>query len=96
MPNYAVHDGYVVVNVVRADSLEVAERVTGLPVVETYGEPWIGWTLESEGWRRPAPYPSWTWDDSAGGYVAPVTDPGDGSVWDEESLSWIPVVGDVS
>lgn len=87
MPDFAIHDGYTVVNVVVADSAEIAEVVTGLHAFETDGVPWLGWTLESEGWRRPAPFPSWTWDGSD--YVAPVSDPGDGSYWDEGSLSWV-------
>lgn len=87
MPNFAIHDGARVVNVIVADSAEVAESITGMSALETSGEPWIDWTLESEGWRRPSPFPSWTWNGSA--WEAPVTDPQDGSTWDEDTLSWI-------
>jgi hypothetical protein len=89
MPNFAIHDGSRVVNVIVADDVETAESVTGMSAVETEGSPWIGWTMESEGWRRPAPFPSWTWDEQAADYVPPTPDPGDGSSWDEDSLSWI-------
>lgn len=89
MANFAIHDGTRVVNVIVADSQEVAESITGMTALETSGEPWIDWTLEVEGWRRPSPFPSWSWDPGVGDYVAPVPDPGDGSYWDEESLSWI-------
>lgn len=89
MPNFAIHDGSRVVNVIVADDVETAESVTGMSAVETEGSPWIGWTMESEGWRRPTPFPSWTWDAGVGDYVPPTPDPGDGSSWDEDSLSWI-------
>lgn len=87
MPNYAVHDGATVVNVIVADTQAVAEEITGLSAVETTGEPWIDWTMEAEGWRRPSPFPSWSWNGTD--WEAPVPDPQDGSVWDEASLSWI-------
>lgn len=87
MANFAIHDGTTVVNVINADSQEIAEQVTGLTALETSGEPWIDWTLESEGWRRPSPFPSWVWNGSE--WEAPVADPGDGSTWDEATLSWI-------
>lgn len=58
MSNFAIHDGTTVVNVIVADSLEVAEEVTGLSAVETEGEPWIGWTLVDGVWTAPpAPEP---------------------------------------
>ena len=89
MPNFAIHDGATVSNVIVADSQEVAESITGLSAIDVSddGEPWIGWTMESEGWRAPSPYPSWVWGGSA--WEAPVADPGDGSYWDEDTLSWI-------
>jgi hypothetical protein len=91
MPNFAIHDGSRVANVIVAEDQETAESVTGMSAVQTSGEPWIGWTLESEGWRRPSPFPSWIWDESVQDYVAPTPDPDDGSEWDEESQSWQPV-----
>lgn len=53
MANFAIIDGDTVVNVIVADSQEIAEEVTGLSVVETEGEPWIGWTLIDGGWVAP-------------------------------------------
>lgn len=53
MANFAIHDGTRVINVVVADSQEVAESVTGLQAVETSGEPWIDWTLEGGVWTAP-------------------------------------------
>lgn len=87
MPYFAIHDGATVSNVIVADSQLVAESVTGLSAIETTGSPWIGWTMEVDGWRPPPPYPSWSWDGQY--WQAPIPDPLDGSVWDEDSLSWI-------
>lgn len=91
MAIFAVHDSGRVVNVVVADSAEVAEDVTGLSAIETDGVPWIDWTLHGNEWRPPTPFPSWTWDYSTGCYVAPIACPDDHAVyfWDEEQGDWI-------
>jgi hypothetical protein len=89
MPNYAVHDGQTVVNVIIADSAEIAEELTGLTVVETQGEPWIGWTMENEGWQPPAPFPSWVWNGDE--WEAPVQRPDGDYTWDETTVAWVPL-----
>lgn len=53
MPDYAMHNGGTVVNVIVAESQEIAEKVTGLNAVETSGVPWIGWTLVNGEWVAP-------------------------------------------
>jgi hypothetical protein len=53
MTNFAIHNGSAVVNVIVANSKEVAEQVTGLQAVETTGEPWIGWELVDGEWVDP-------------------------------------------
>jgi len=53
MTNFAIYDGFAVVNVIVADSQEIAEDVTGLTALETYGVPWIGWTLVNDVWTAP-------------------------------------------
>lgn len=92
MPNYVIHDGEKVVNACVADDIDAVKNTTDLQVMESDGNPWIGWTLEEEGWREPSPHPSWTWDSVKKEWVAPVPYPEDGMVylWDEESLSWQP------
>ena len=57
MPNYAVHDGSTVRNVIVAESLEIAESVSGLQALETTGQPWIGWVMQDGEWVPPAPEP---------------------------------------
>lgn len=56
--------------------------------VRIVDEAGIGWTVETDGLRRPSPYPSWTWDGSD--WVAPVAQPEGPHFWDEGSLSWKP------
>lgn len=87
MPNFAIHDGTTVVNVIIADSVEVAEELTGLSALETEGAPWIGWTMEVEGWRPPSPFPSWSWDGAA--WVAPIPEPEGFYLWDEDAQEWV-------
>lgn len=53
MPTFAVHDGTTVLNVIVADSQEIAEDVTGLQAVETEGAPWSGWMLIDGQWVAP-------------------------------------------
>lgn len=57
MPNYAVLSGNTIDNVIVADSRDVAEAVTGRPVIQTTGEPWIGWMLIDDVWTRPEDIP---------------------------------------
>jgi hypothetical protein len=66
MPTYAVHDGSAVLNVIVADTLEIAEAVTGLSALASDGVPWIGWTLHDDKWRPPMPTSgAWEWDANA-------------------------------
>ncbi len=77
MPNYAIHDGNVVVNVIVADTPTIAQQVTGLNAIETTGTPWIGWTRHKDGWRPPAPSDGeWEWDNDSGSWIEilPVTE----------------------
>jgi hypothetical protein len=89
MSNFAISDGSKIVNVIVADSKEVAEEVTGMEAIETSGEPWIYWTLEEEGWRKPSPYPSWIWNNEEWESPTPMP-PKEGFwySWNEGSLSW--------
>ena len=54
MPDYAIHDGTTVVNVIVADTEEIAAAVTGMDVVlATAKGPGIGWMREGSDWRSP-------------------------------------------
>lgn len=77
MNTYAVHDGTQIVNVIVAESLEVAEQVTGLPAVETGGVLSIGWKLHGDTWRPPMPTEGvWEWDADTGEWINLTPDPG--------------------
>lgn len=87
MANYAISDGKEIINVIVADSKEIAEEITGMIAIETSGEPWIGWTLYNEKWIRPSPYTSWIWNGLD--WEAPVPKPGNNYHWDESSQTWV-------
>jgi len=75
MAKYAVHDGTTVVNVIVANSREIAEDVTGLNAVETDGVPWSGWTLHGDEWRPPMPTEGvWVWDEDTREWVEQVVE----------------------
>lgn len=55
----------------------------------------IGYTYDEirDAFIAPQPFPSWTLDDVTTEWVPPVPAPDDGlpHVWDEATLSWLPV-----
>lgn len=53
MANYAIVKDDKVINVIVADSKEIAEQLTECEVVETEGEPWLGWTRVDGVWKDP-------------------------------------------
>lgn len=88
MSYYAIIENNKVVNVIVAESQDIAEKATNLSAIETTGVPWINWTLEDGSWRPPSPYPSWIWQENS--WVAPIPMPEDENVyvWDEDSQNW--------
>jgi hypothetical protein len=53
MTNFAIYKDDLILNVIVADSKEIAEQVTGMKAIQTEGEPWMGWTLENDEWKPP-------------------------------------------
>jgi hypothetical protein len=54
MPNYLVIENDKVINVIVADTAEIAAEVTGKEVIEsTSSEPWINWTRSGNTWIAP-------------------------------------------
>lgn len=90
MAQYAISDGYKIINCIVADSAEIAEQFTGMTAIEiTDGVPGVGWTLEEDGWRHPSPYPSWLWNGND--WESPVPMPTLGGYtysWNEDSENW--------
>lgn len=93
MSNYAVHDGYTIINVIVAENKKIAEDLTGLSAIEiTDNYLGIGWTLEENGWRPPSPYPSWIWDGISWNAPVPYPDDNKSYIWNEENILWDLVV----
>ena len=54
MPNYLVIEDNKVINVIVADTAEIAAEVTGKEVIEsTSSEPWLNWTRSGDTWTAP-------------------------------------------
>jgi len=93
MPNYAILEGSTVINVIVADTAEVAEGVTGNPAVEsTDANPAsIGGAYDSVKGKFIAvkPFASWVLD-SNDVWQAPVAKPTDDQAytWNEETHAW--------
>jgi hypothetical protein len=75
MANFAIHDGATVVNVIVADSVEIAEQITGLQAIETTGQPWTNWIYKDGEWVDPfAPVePVQTIEDEEPAAITPET-----------------------
>ena len=55
MANYLIIENNKVINVIVADSKEIAEQVTNLEAIEsTSSTPWIGWEKIDDVWTAPA------------------------------------------
>lgn len=90
MPNYAIVEDDVIVNVIVAENEAVAKQVTGGTVIECVdGRPWIGWYLVDGEWRFPSPFPSWVWVD--GDWQPPTPAPTPHYAWNEDELAWEPM-----
>lgn len=54
MADFAISDGSTIVNVIVADSQEIAEQATSMTAIPTSpGGVWIGWTLVDGEWVAP-------------------------------------------
>lgn len=95
MAYFAVIENNVVENVIVADSLEIAQSVTGKLCIEyTMENPTgIGWTWDGERFIKPRPYPSWILGEDFE-WNAPVPRPVDDNSyeWNEEDQSWVVVI----
>lgn len=96
MANYGVIDNGVVVNTIVADSIEIAQELTGLACVEYTEENPLGinwyWDNTANGYISPAPYPSWVYNYELKIWEAPTPMPseeGKGFSWDESTTSWV-------
>ena len=93
MANFAVIKNNILSNLIIADSLEIAESVTGNKCVE-YNEEndyvFIGSTYDGTSFIPPAPFKGWTYNKTTKAFEPPrpipnETDPYD---WDNETEDW--------
>ena len=89
----AVIDGGVVVNVAAlASEVDYSAWLEAMRAehdeVRIVPAAGIGWTVEADGLRPPAPFASWVWEDGA--WVAPVPMPDGPHIWDEDAQDWKP------
>lgn len=63
---WAIVDNNKIVNVIIAESKEIAEEVSGLQAIEDNGRLGIGLELTSDGWRFPYPTDGkeYVWNDT--------------------------------
>lgn len=87
-----IRDNNVVVNTIlwadhTPDQL-IADGITDFQeVTDLDPRPGIGWLWdESNGYRPPSPYPSWTWNGVA--WEAPTPKPEGDYEWNEETQTW--------
>lgn len=93
MAKFAVLDGINIINTISAESLEIAEEVTGKTCIEYTIEPAEpGGTYENGKFLRKKPFPSWVLQSDT--WIAPIEKPIDakGYVWDESSGNWVEVI----
>lgn len=91
MPNYGLIENNKIVNIIVAESLEIAESVTQKSAI-LIDETELG--IDSEFidgyWTPIKPYPSWVWNGEA--WESPVPKPTDDGVslynWSEEDKEW--------
>jgi hypothetical protein len=102
MSQYAVIDSGVVVNVIVADSLAIAEEVTGHQCVDFEPHIRIGnfWSSEFNTYIYPKPlgFNSWVYDPSTHEWKPPVPAPTDdlskSYTWVEVLQTWIEIPGE--
>ena len=94
MANFAVLDGNDILNIITADSLEIAEQVTGKECVLYTNEPAEpGGSYVNGQFIKKKPYPSWTYN-GVSDWDPPVQRPdveGISFEWNEEELDWVEI-----
>jgi hypothetical protein len=67
------------------------QHPNGTPLRGNFAREGYIYDSERDAFYSPAPYPSWTLDETTFGWKAPIEYPNDGGVykWDEENQSWV-------
>lgn len=90
---YAVLENNTIINVIIAESKEIAESVTGKDCVEqnsTTGVAEVNGDFYNNIFRPAKPYPSWIWSEENLWWQSPVIleDDQKDYYWDEDNNSW--------
>lgn len=95
MANYAVIDNGTVINTIVADSVEVAQEVTGKTCIEYTDESPLGvnwyWDATADAYIQPSPHTGWIYNYESKVWEAPTPMPeveGKYYVWNDETQSW--------
>lgn len=92
MANYAIIENNIVTNVIVADTLEIAETITGMLCIEStdLNSANVGGTYDGFHFTPPSPYPSWLLNNDTRQWYPPTPVPNDGKLylWNEENSSW--------
>lgn len=97
MADFAVIENGTVINTIVADSVEIAEALTGTSCVAYTEESPLSvnwyWDSTFSAYIPPRPYDSWTYNNMARTWEAPTPMPeaeeGKSFNWDEATQSWI-------
>lgn len=102
MAIFAIHNGQIVSNIIKAETKEIAELVTSMQAIEVTDLPiGVGWYFENNKWFPPKTFPSWVWNETSYNWDPPIPMPDDaksitnpdGKIygWNEETVSWIEI-----
>lgn len=91
MPKYAIYEDNVILDIIIADSKEIAEEHTGKNAIEMlppFEFPHIGWILIDGDWIPSADLDGWEgWTLSGDQWIPP--SPFESWIWSEDLNSWI-------
>ena len=89
MKNWIIVENDIVINLIIADTKEIAQEVSGKEAIGDNGYICIGWDRKSGEWKSPQPYNSWIWDSNLKNWEPPTPKPfGLNFEWNEELLMW--------
>ena len=96
MPDYHIIENNEIINIITADTEEIAINISGQSevILRDYRESYnIGWVRNTDlnKWYDPvAPYPSWTLDSNCI-WQPPVAKPDGNYEWNEENTEWVEI-----
>ena len=92
MPIFAIVENDKVTNTIVAESLNLAQDISGLTCVEidANSKCRIGSLYMDNDFTNPSPFPSWVYSQEIGDWIAPVPLPDDDNIynWSENDLEW--------